>query len=322
MTEHRAFQLGDWRVQPQLNVIERGTQQVRVEPRYMDLLVHLSEHAGEVVSADEILSEVWTGLVVGEHSVYQGIARLRKALADKAAQPRYIETVAKRGYRLIEQPTPLANAGDPQAGADTTISDVPAAPPTALPQLRQRWRRQKPFAALAVLVTFLALAWAGSRILSAPDYDAVAVLGFANLGDSRDHRYFAEGLTTELISALGHLEHPNVLGQASSLRLDPTQHSSSEIGRILHVDAFVSGKVLRSGTDVRVFLEIVETGTGHQVWSATYDGDLSDLFKIQHRIAGEVAEAIQGRFGKASADQLGAPAPANLQAYDYYLLGQ
>jgi DNA-binding winged helix-turn-helix (wHTH) protein len=99
MIGNSEFRLGEWTVQPALNTIRRDDNRVRIEPRYMDLLVHLARHPSEVVGPDVILQKVWSGQIVGDHSVYQGIARLRRALGDSSRNPRYIETVAKRGYR-------------------------------------------------------------------------------------------------------------------------------------------------------------------------------------------------------------------------------
>lgn len=76
MTISASFRLGEWLVQPALNTIERDDQVVRIEPRYMNLLIYLAERGKEVVSADQIHDNVWAGMVVGDHSVYQGIARL------------------------------------------------------------------------------------------------------------------------------------------------------------------------------------------------------------------------------------------------------
>lgn len=100
-TPDEGLRIGAWRLLPSLNLLRRGGEEVRLEPRHVDLLVYLARRPGEVVSAEQILDDVWRGQVVGDNSVYQAMARLRRALGDDAQNPTYIETVPKRGYRLI-----------------------------------------------------------------------------------------------------------------------------------------------------------------------------------------------------------------------------
>lgn len=106
-----ALRLGGWRVQPSLNRLQRGTTTVRVEPKLMDVLVFLAGCAGEVVSKDRIAAAVWPGVFVTDSVVTRAIAGLRRALEDDARAPRYIETIAKRGYRLLVTPAPTQPAG-------------------------------------------------------------------------------------------------------------------------------------------------------------------------------------------------------------------
>src|SRR6185369_849101 len=117
--------LGEWRVQPSLNRLTRGETTVRVEPKLMDVLVFLARRAGEVVSKDEIADAVWPQLFISESVITRAVAGLRKALDDDVRAPRFIETIAKRGYRLLIQP------GQPAAPAPAmsqTAQTSPASP--------------------------------------------------------------------------------------------------------------------------------------------------------------------------------------------------
>ena len=95
------FRIGGQLVQPDRLVISRDGREVTVEPRMMEVLVALAEHAGEVVSAEQLLIEVWRGTFYGDNPVHKAIAYLRRVLGDDLKSPRYIETIRKRGYRLI-----------------------------------------------------------------------------------------------------------------------------------------------------------------------------------------------------------------------------
>jgi len=103
--DHRLdYRLGGWRVQPSLNRLRRGETSVRIEPKLMDVLLHLARHAGEPVSKDELAAAVWPGVFVTDSVITRAIAGLRKAFEDDARAPRFIETIAKRGYRLLVTP--------------------------------------------------------------------------------------------------------------------------------------------------------------------------------------------------------------------------
>ena len=94
-------QIGEWRVHPALDSISRGSETQKLEPRAMRLLLCLANSAGEVVSIDRLLTEVWAGVVVGSASVYEAVSQLRKILGDVDAKPSYIVTVPRKGFRLI-----------------------------------------------------------------------------------------------------------------------------------------------------------------------------------------------------------------------------
>ncbi len=97
----RDFRVGDWHVQPSFNRLSRGREQTHLRPRLMDVLSLLANRAGEVVSSREIIAAVWAKEFVAESVLTRSIAELREALGDVAGKPRYIETITKRGYRLV-----------------------------------------------------------------------------------------------------------------------------------------------------------------------------------------------------------------------------
>ena len=107
--------IGDWLVDPRDDSVVRGNERVKLEPRTMRLLMRLAQTPGEVVSQDELLESVWTGVVVGTASVYQSMSQLRKVLGDTDDPPRYIETVARKGYRLVAKVSPPPKAHAPEA---------------------------------------------------------------------------------------------------------------------------------------------------------------------------------------------------------------
>jgi DNA-binding winged helix-turn-helix (wHTH) protein len=150
-----AFTLGQWYVEPQLGRLSRGAEALRIDPRNMQVLQCLVARAGEVVSQAEIEEAVWGQVVVTPNSVYQSIAQLRRALGDDTNPRRYIETIAKKGYRLI------ATVQPPPRPAPTTAEAPPQAVPTTAeapqPTARQRLRLA-PQMALAWLIALTVVA--------------------------------------------------------------------------------------------------------------------------------------------------------------------
>ena len=97
----RILRVGDWIVDPELNEVRRNGDSTRLEPKALEVLAYLARRPGAVVGREDLLSAVWPGVVVGDDALTQAIIKLRKALGDDAHRPKYIETISKRGYRLI-----------------------------------------------------------------------------------------------------------------------------------------------------------------------------------------------------------------------------
>ena len=95
------FFVGEWQVTATTNSLIRGAQIKQLEPKAMDVLLLLCEKQGELVSSEEILNHCWRTVAVGDNPLHKVITQLRKAFDDKASDPQYIETIRKRGYRVI-----------------------------------------------------------------------------------------------------------------------------------------------------------------------------------------------------------------------------
>jgi transcriptional activator of cad operon len=104
--DNSILRIGAWRVDPALDEISKDGHAVKLERRSMQLLVYLAEHAGQTVSVEQLLDQVWAGVVVTSGSVYQAVASLRRLLGDDTHEPTYIANVPRRGYRLVAPVTP------------------------------------------------------------------------------------------------------------------------------------------------------------------------------------------------------------------------
>ena len=300
----RMLRIGAWCVDANSGEISRDGETGRLEMRTLRLLLCLAERAGEVVSIDELLDEVWAGVTVTPDSVYQAVASLRRQLGDDPRQPVYIATVARSGYRMVapvdrwqdaaEGATPAASAGS----KDLTSSAAPGS--RFAPYLRAGV-----VLAAAILCVVLGIrGWsflshrhdaridAGSRTTVAPPEQSVAVLPFLDLTEGMKEEEFADGMTEELIDKLSKLPGVHVPSATSSFYFKDKQVPVAEIAKKLGVVYVLDGSVRKSGARVRVAARLVRADTGYVIWSETYDRPWGEILMVQDDIAGAVTKAL------------------------------
>ncbi len=306
--------IGEWILLPHLNLLRRADDdEVHLEPRHADLLRYLATHRGQVLSAEDIIDQVWERQIVTDQSVYQAIAKLRKALGDSAADSRYIETVTKRGYRLIAEVSWVDSGTDPSMGRPR--------PDAAANRLRlRRWLGVGVFAtALAVIAWALLQPQQGA----APDgQGTVAVLPFTMLSDDPEDRFIAKGFSIELAHALGRSGQIRVIGPTSSQLATRLGSDLPDIARHVGAEFVVSGSIQRAKNGIRVIGALTEVPSGYQVWSEVFDRSNRDILATQREVANAIAAALLHKV-EGGAE----PGPAHLQpfdapTYDSYLLAR
>jgi TolB-like protein len=269
------LRIGDWRVDPNSGHISRNGETARMDERTMRLLLCLAGHAGEVVSIDDLLNQVWSGVTVTPDSVYQAVATLRRQLGDDPKQPTYIATVPRLGYRMVAKVSPWAEQS-------VASSPVP------------RRRAGIVLAAVAVLALALAAAFI-FRGKAANNHRAasIAVLPFLDLTEEMNHGPFADGMTEELIDKLSKIPGLRVPPPTSSFYFKDKQIPVADIARSLGVAYLLDGSVRKSGERLRVAARLIRADNGYVVWSETYDRSLDDILMVQDDIAGEVTKALK-----------------------------
>jgi transcriptional activator of cad operon len=291
-----SLRIGDWRVSPASGQISREGETVRVEARTMRLLLCLAEQAGQVVSIDDLLEQVWTGVIVTQDSVYQAITSLRRLLGDDPKQPIYIATVPRLGYRMV------ANVS---LWVEQPLNSPPA-PPSAEPAMLQgslrNWTLLGAGAAipLILVLAFLIYGRFGNTAhpratpQAARAQNSIAVLPFLDLtSESMDQEYFADGMTEELIDRLSKIPGLRVPPPTSSFYFKGNKTSIADIAKSLGVAYVLDGSLRKSGSTMRIAARLVRADDGFVVWSETYDRQSDDTLKIQDDIAGEVTKALR-----------------------------
>jgi transcriptional activator of cad operon len=301
--DNRVLRIGAWRADPALDEISRDGTTVKLEPRAMRVLLCLAEHAGQVVSVDQLLVAVWKDVVVTPDSVYQAVAGLRRALGDTSKEPAYIANVLRRGYRLVASVSPwieAATASNPEPQPKAVRVSVISATARSRAWL---WVVLILSAALAIgypIVRKLippkrattAGQEAGAATVGAGEA-SVAVLPFVDMSDKKDQEYFIDGLSGVLIDRLAMVPGLHVPGRVSSFYFKGKQATVPEIAKALGVAHLLEGTVRKTGDTLRITAQLVRVDNGYQVWSATFDRPLTDAVKIQDEIAGAVVQVLR-----------------------------
>lgn len=323
-----SFRIGDWVAVPARDLLVRGDEQVKVEPRTMEVLLRLARQPGAVVSQAELEADVWAGVIVTSQSVYQAIAQLRRVLGDNPREPQYIETVPRRGYRLVAPCAPferaIAATTDVPSPVVVVHDPLPVPGPTPALDVRASIRRRWfAYAALiGALATLVAVGWTQWPQRQSPRGNSIAVLAFEDLSADGSQAYLANLLVEELTSALGQVQGLKVAARDSARTASRDGANMADVGELLGVEHVLRGSVRRVGDRIRVVAVLVETETGFEKWSRTFERPAASMARLPPDIAGAAAGAIGlalvGDPG-VHGSRVGTNSPT---AYDYYMLGQ
>lgn len=321
------FRLGDWLVCQAEGSLSADGHLVRLEPRVMDVLACLAAEPGKMVPKEELLEKVWGGTFVEEGVLSQAIHTLRKALGDDARQPRYIQTIHRRGYRLLVPVLPA----EPRGATPTPAAPAPA-PEIHTPSWRSRWLGLG-LAGIAVAVVL----WSTWNRLGTNGREAgageggmargprIVVLPFQNLGKPAS-AFFADGLTEEITKDLASLPALQVISRTSAMQYEGARKSLPEIGRELRVDYVLEGTVRwAEGVDgrprVRITPQLIRVADDAHVWADSFDRDVEDIFEVQAEISSRVIGQLGIKLLPEAKQALGTPPTENLEAYQAYLRG-
>jgi TolB-like protein/DNA-binding winged helix-turn-helix (wHTH) protein/Tfp pilus assembly protein PilF len=335
---------GTYEVSLQSGEVRRAGMRIRVQQQPMKLLEILLERPGEVVSREELRGRVWTNESFGDfdQALNIAIAKLRTALEDSAENPRFIETLPKRGYRFIadvsvvdgarpkKSPAPagelpgLDEASQEKkigAGSETLGGGLTPVPVAA--KSRPRMRHRGIFGLALVLGLSILAVWLFRSPGRAPTgIRSLAVLPLDNLSGDASQGYFADGMTDELITDLSQISALRVISRTSVMVYKGARKPLPQIARELNVDAVVEGTVLRSGDKVRITAQLIDASTDKHLWSQSYEGELRDTLALQNRVAGAIADQIRINLTPQEQAALKNVKVVNPEAYQSYLKGR
>lgn len=291
--------------------LSKSGQRIRLQEQPFQVLSLLLERAGEVVTRDELRQKLWPSSVYVDfdHGLNNAITRLREALGDDAAEPRFIETLPRLGYRFIHP--------------------VAIEPPAVAPRRRKFGTHAiASIAAIVIALGLLVSVWLPARsvdgarvVVAIPAVPSIAVLPFVNMSSDAESEHFADGLSQELLNKLAGISGLKVAGRTSSFYFKDKQEPLPVIAQALKVSHVLEGSVRRSGERLRITAQLVGVGDGQPLWTQTFDRDLTDVFQVQEDIAIAVASALEVELLEADEMRLRRRGTNDAEAHRLYLIG-
>jgi len=304
------FQIGDWRVEPDAGRLTQGDRSSRLEPKVMDLLIYMAQRPGQVLAREELEQAIWTGTVVGYDALTSAIIKLRKAFGDDSHKPWLIETVAKKGYRLIAPVTARGRLATQSVA--TTVTGSPARLRIAM------------LALTAVLLAGMAAAWFAfdQRPWRTARTPSIAVLPFANLSGDSKFEYFSDGITEDIITDLSKLSGLLVIARNSVFAYKDQPLALKSVAEALSVRYVLEGSVRRAGNELRVPAKLIDTETGSHLWAERYDRRIQDIFSVQDDVTGNIVKALALTLTDEEKQSVARRYTRSVEAYDLLLRGQ
>lgn len=306
------FRLGHWTVWPQLDRIDGHGETIHITPKSMAVLECLARAQGEVVSRNEVLDAVWPGADVTDDVLTHSVTELRKAFGDSPQDPRVIETIPKKGLRLMLEVAWFDESDGESGDHGARRSRVSAA--------LRIW-------SLLVIVIAGLFAWFyfvvhdGGVPNGVTDVDkSIAVLPFVDMSPDKDQQYLADGLAEELTYRLSRLDGLLVVGRSAYFPIGGTSQDPRSAISQLSVDFFLDGSIRRVASDVRITAQLIDADEGFHLWSHSFNRPFADIIEIQDEIATAVANALSVELGVGEPDaRIGST--SNLSAYEQVMLG-
>ena len=307
-------------------------RKIRLEGQPVQILICLLEHSGELVTRDELRERLWPAdtYVNFEHGLNAAVKRLRRALNDSADNPRFVETLPRRGYRFLAPVESVRPEDGMSAVGEVTLDNpvpAPKEPPHSddghtLEPVHWLLGHKKSVFALLLVLAILTAWMLRPKNSQSQAIRSLAVLPLENLSGDPSQDYFSDGMTDELITELGQISGLRVISRTSVMTYKGARKPLPQIARELNVDTVVEGTVLRSGNQVRIIAQLIEAPADKHLWSQSYEGDVRQTLTLQRQVARAIAEEIHIELTSHERDVLKSVKTVNPDAYEAYLKGR
>ena len=307
------FRLGEWLICPKLNTVQSDGAAVRLEHKFMLVLVCLAGRPGEVFSKEELIRTVWSDTFVTDDVLTRAVSELRRILKDDAKQPHIIETVSKNGYRLI---APVQRIQDSSLAPGREIKASSFA---------RRQRRALLGTVVALLAITIVVASALLRKLPQPDKmqttgpRPIAVLPLQNASAAKDLDFLRLGLADDIATTLSFYPSLSIRPFTATIKYAGPDVDLQKAARELRVADLITGHFLAAGENVEVTLEAVDAADNRVLWRVTLRGTTRDLTAVQEQMAARVQHGLIPVLGLNTGPSASSNISHNAQAYEFYL---
>jgi TolB-like protein/Tfp pilus assembly protein PilF/DNA-binding winged helix-turn-helix (wHTH) protein len=345
--EPTAYRVGDLLIDIGRQRVTRGEVELPLSQLSFELLLALARAAPNLLSFDQLMEQVWPGLVITPETVSQRVKLVRDGISDNSQAPRYIAGVRGRGYRMVAQVTPVdietpldasadatSDRGSPSSRPEQSATSVLPAP--SAPAARSIGSRLQTITTGVVVVILAISASILTRYFDRPPGQGavqsgqfvlvqqpktIAVLPLVDLSPNGGNDYIGDGLAQELSSRLARIPGLRVASQTSAFSYKGSHADVRTIARALGVRHVLEGSVRREGDHIRVTAELVDALSGYHVWSQSYDRNWQDLLVIQDDLSRSIISTLQVVLSSDLAQRIGQPPTAQIAAFDLYLSG-
>jgi len=328
----QAIHFADYSLDLRTAELCRNGDKVTLQDQPFQILTALLETPGQLVTREELIKRLWpSGTFVDfDQSLNKAVARLREALYDSADNPRFVETLPRRGYRWIG--TVVDHESVPDKTAASTLPPLTSSSEILAPtgsggsgssvKRSWRWYALTAFLGLVGVGVWIGVRSQPPRSLDAAPIRSLAVLPMESLSTDPAQKYFAEGITEELISRLTRMSSVRVISRSSAMNYADSHKAIPEIARELRVDGIIEGSVMRLGDRVRIRVQLTDAPHDRQLWSATYERSLQDVLELQADAARDIAGEIKLELTRQDLAWLSEARKVHPEAYDLYLKGR
>ena len=284
MKEENQLLIGEWTVLPRADSISDGRQTKHLDKKVMQLFMYLTEHRDRIVSREELLDNLWKDQVVADDVLNVAVSSLRKAVGDDFKSPRYIKTIARKGYQLIAEVSEVSKPEKPEGK----------------PIIR--------FFLASIVLLGCGLLWflqteqskeGGEQELRSGKV-RLAVLPFDYFSSIKNKEYISDGLTEAVINRL--VQEPNLLvtSRTSVMQFKTQKLDVKDVASRLNVEWILEGSVQLEGDRIQVTAQLINGITDQHLWSESYQRKMSDLFEIQSELATEIVRKLSREYQPGS----------------------
>jgi len=327
----KTIKFGDCELDVPSGVVIDGGRSTRLDPKSVDVAIYLAEHCDQLVTHDQLLEAVWPNKFVTESQLSKRITEIRQALGDNQKPHRYIETLPKRGYRLVCQCEIVEAIAESiqtfESNTGLMLGEIDQAHSTP-------WTAVLSFMGVVAGVIVIALGYFvyTNSAIETTELDelqvaavvadkSIAVLLFDNLAPDRSEQWYANGVAEDIRTSLARLPELRVSSRSSSLKFRGENLGIREIAMRLDVAYVLEVSVRKDGDRLRITAKLIRAADDYTMWADSYDDSTEAIFDVEKDVAESIAATLGVYLDDERRDRMIQIGTRNVAAYEAYLRG-